>query len=57
MKKEYLTPVVEMMNLEAGHLLVASGVGSNYAIGFGGVDEAGTLDPASKMELLLFVFE
>ncbi|MBQ7513816.1 MAG: hypothetical protein IJS95_05440 [Prevotella sp.] len=46
-KKEYMTPVVEVMEVKANQLLMTSGVTSNNGIGFGGVDEDGALDPAA----------
>ena len=47
MKKEYTTPVVEVMEMKANQLLMASGVSSDLGIGFGGVDDGGILDPAA----------
>ena len=47
MKKTYLAPVVEVMNTEVEDLLAGS-VTSDKGIGYGGVDTAGDMDPASR---------
>ena len=47
MKKTYFAPTVEVIEVKANQLLMASGVASNNGIDFGGVDEGGTLDPAA----------
>ena len=47
MKKIYIAPTVEVMEVKANQLLMASGVTSDNGIPFGGVDEGGTLDPAA----------
>ena len=47
MKKTYLAPVVEVMNTEVEELLAGS-VTSDKGIGYGGVDTAGDMDPASR---------
>ena len=47
MKKTYFAPTVEVMEVKANQLLMASGVTSDNGIPFGGVDEGGTLDPAA----------
>jgi len=46
-KKIYMTPDMEVMEMKANQLLMASGVTSDNGIPFGGVDEGGTLDPAA----------
>lgn len=46
-KKAYMTPVVEVIEVMADQLLMTSGVSSELGIGYGGVDEGGTLDPAA----------
>ena len=46
-RKIYVTPTMETIEVKANQLLMASGVTSNNSIGFGGVDEGGTLDPAA----------
>lgn len=49
MKKTYLQPSTVMVIVEIGIMLAGSaGVMSNNGIGYGGVDEGGTLDPASR---------
>ena len=45
-KKEYMTPTMDVVETEELMLLAGSGVSSDD-IGYGGVDEGGTLDPAS----------
>ena len=47
MKKTYFAPTVEVIEVKATQLLMASGVASNNGIDCGGVDEGGTLDPAA----------
>lgn len=46
-KKIYMTPEMETIAFKANKLLMASGVNSDLGIGYGGVDEGGTLDPAA----------
>ena len=47
MKKTYMAPVTEMIDVEAKEqLLTVSGGDKN--IGYGGVDESGSLDPAGR---------
>ena len=47
MKKTYMTPVTEMIDVEVKEqLLTVSGGDKN--IGYGGVDESGSLDPADR---------
>ena len=49
-KKIYMTPDMEVMEMKANQLLMASGVtglNGDNEIPFGGVDEGGTLDPAA----------
>ena len=45
-KKEYMTPTMDVVEIEKMTLLAGSGVSSN-GIDYGGVDDGGTLDPAS----------
>lgn len=45
-KKEYMTPTMDVVETEELMLLAGSGVSSDD-IGYGGVDEGGTLDPAA----------
>jgi hypothetical protein len=45
-KKEYMTPTMDVVEIEKVTLLAGSGVTSDE-IGFGGIDEEGTLDPAA----------
>jgi len=47
MKKTYLQPSVEMSNMETEQMICDS-VTSNNGIGYGGVDENGMKDPASR---------
>ncbi len=47
MKKTYMTPVTEMIKMDiTEQLLTVSG--GDTGIGYGGVDESGTLDPADR---------
>ena len=49
MKKTYLQPSAEMDNMETESMICSSpGVTSDRGIGYGGVDEDGSLDPASR---------
>jgi len=45
-RKEYMTPTMDVVEIEKVTLLAGSGVVSDE-IGFGGIDEGGTLDPAT----------
>lgn len=59
-RKIYVTPTMETIEVKANQLLMASGVSSDLGIGFGGVDEEGTLDPsapAGMLGLQSFVFQ
>lgn len=46
-KKMYITPEVQVVEAENVQLLTGSGVNSDLGIGYGGVDEGGTLDPSA----------
>lgn len=47
MKKKYMTPSIEVEECSLGNqLLVVSA--PDKGLGYGGVDEGGTLDPASR---------
>ena len=50
MKKSYITPVAKIHELTTEEMLAVSGVHGDekYNIEYGGVDEDGSLDPASK---------
>lgn len=50
MKKSYITPIMQSMELQPVQLLTGSGVtGSNgFDIPFGGIDADGTLTPGSR---------
>lgn len=49
MKKTYIKPSVEVDGMEAETFICASqGVTSTMGIGYGGVDEDGDKDPASR---------
>lgn len=43
-KREYMTPIVEEIEVEDMELMVGSGVNSD-GIGYGGIDTEGDLDP------------
>lgn len=47
MKKTYMTPVTEMIDVEVKEQLLTVS-GGDTGIGYGGVDESGTLDPAGR---------
>ena len=47
MKKTYMTPVTEMIDVEVKEQLRTVS-GGDTGIGYGGVDESGTLDPANR---------
>ena len=46
-KREYMTPIVEEIEVEDMELMVGSGVNSD-GIGYGGIDTEGDLDPEQK---------
>lgn len=52
MKKTYIAPIIEIEEAETQQLLAGSGVigkmGETSEIGWGGVDEDGSLDPSSN---------
>ena len=51
MKKEYLKPIVKILPVGSDELLTGSGVTGNTGddtIGYGGVDDDGSLDPGAK---------
>lgn len=49
MKKTYLQPSAEMDYMETESMICSSpGVASDTGIGYGGVDEEGVKDPASR---------
>ena len=49
MKKTYIQPDIEILVEEPVEMLAISGVGNDdYGIGYGGVDENGSLDPAAR---------
>ena len=50
-KKEYMTPDIQVVEIEKMTLLAGSGVSSDSGIGYGGMDEGNMLDPESP-ELL-----
>lgn len=47
MKTLYITPSVEILELSVENMIATSGVNSD-GIGYGGVDEEGTLIPSSN---------
>jgi hypothetical protein len=46
-KKAYMMPAMQVVKIDNVQLLSGSGVTSENGIGFGGVDEGGTLDPSA----------
>lgn len=48
MKKTYIQPCMEVVSEDCSVLMSSSGVESNNGIGYGGVDDDGTKDPASR---------
>ena len=49
MKKTYIQPLTEVVRMGTWNFICASeGVTSNNGIDYGGVDEDGELDPASR---------
>ena len=47
MKKTYMTPVTEMIDVEVKEQLLTVS-GGDTGIGYGGVDESGSLEPANR---------
>lgn len=47
MKKTYMTPATEMIDVKVREQLLTVS-GGDTGIGYGGVDESGTLDPANR---------
>ena len=48
MKKIYITPAMKAAAMEMENLMTDSGVVSTQGIGYGGVDEDGTIEPAAR---------
>lgn len=48
MKTLYITPSVEILELSTENMIATSGVTSDNGIGYGGVDEDGSLTPSSN---------
>ena len=48
MKKRYTTPRISVAQVALQRLVCASGVSSDKGIGYGGVDEGGTMDPSAR---------
>ena len=52
MRKTYIRPLTEIVSTEPLHLLAGSGVegklGDTLEIGWGGVDEEGSVDPSAN---------
>ncbi len=49
MKAKYITPDMEIQELSVESMIAASGVTNDeYDIGYGGVDEDGSLTPSSR---------
>ena len=47
MKKTYMTPTVEMIDVKVREQLLTVS-GGDTGIGYGGVDDSGSLDPANR---------
>ena len=47
MKKTYMTPITEMIDVEVKEQLLTVS-GGDTGIGYGGVDESGSLEPANR---------
>ena len=50
MKKEYICPLVKLGLVESETLLAGSGV-SGGEIGYGGIDDEGSKEPAAKVSV------
>ena len=48
MKKTYIAPNTDVVEIESERLLAASGVYSDTGIGYGGVDTEGSMDAEAK---------
>lgn len=48
MKKTYIAPNTDVVQIESEMILSASGVSSNTGIGYGGVDTEGSKDAEAK---------
>ena len=48
MKQTYITPLMSAVRLHGEGLIAVSGVSSNQGIGYGGVDQNGTVEPEVK---------
>ena len=48
MKKIYITPIVEEINMQNEESLMTGSINNNLGIGYGGLDTSGERDPASR---------
>ena len=49
MKKEYRNPVVDVLECMTEQMIAASGVDSNNGIGYGGIDNDGSINAETRM--------
>ncbi len=49
MKREYTAPAVEVLEYISEEMIAASGVQGNNGIGFGGIDEDGSMNAETRM--------
>ena len=49
MKKEYRNPVIDVLECMTEQMIAASGVDSNNGIGYGGIDDDGSMNAETRM--------
>ena len=57
MKKVYTTPAVEVLEYISEQMIAASGVEGSNGIGYGGIDENGSMNAETRMIFNDFLFE
>ena len=57
MKKEYTAPAVEVLEHISEQMIAASGVEGNNGIGYGGVDEDGSMNAEARILFNDFLLE
>lgn len=57
MKKEYIAPAVEMLECETVGMTCASGATSDNGIGYGGIDDNGSMEAESRQLFNIFQFD
>ena len=57
MKTDYITPVIELQEYEMEGMTCASDVTSDNGIGFGGIDDNGSIEAETRQQSKIFPFD